>query len=94
MSYREYSESVKISTGDEIGDEPSFYSIIMAAMRRADTSNLAKLCIAFPKQWEELKARYGAPGGCLSKEEAVAFLGYGKDRDDVEFPMEGWPYGA
>lgn len=42
-----------------------FYAIIMAAMRRADPENLAKLRDSFPEVWEELQARYNAPGGHL-----------------------------
>jgi len=43
-----------------------FYALIMAAMRQADTDNAAKLKSAFPDVWEELQARYHAPGGVLT----------------------------
>jgi len=46
-----------------------FYALIMAAMRRADTENLAKLQAVWPDVWAELDARYNAPGGLLAGEE-------------------------
>jgi len=46
----------------------SFYSLIMGAMRQADSENLAKLRSVFPREWEELQARYHAPGGVLHGE--------------------------
>jgi hypothetical protein len=49
-----------------------FYALIMAAMRKADGENLAKLRAAWPKVWAELAARYQAPGGLLPGE-AVPF---------------------
>jgi hypothetical protein len=42
-----------------------FYALIMAAMRRADSVNTLRLRHAFPEVWEELLARYNAPGGSL-----------------------------
>jgi hypothetical protein len=49
---------------------PPFYSLIMAAMYRADTVNAAKLRAAFPETWAEVDARYNAPGGLLEGEAA------------------------
>ena len=46
----------------------SFYALIMAAMRQADTQNLFLLRQAFPDTWDELEARYHAPGGLLPGE--------------------------
>jgi hypothetical protein len=43
----------------------SFEALIMAAMRGADTTNLALLREAWPDVWNELEARYNAPGGVL-----------------------------
>lgn len=45
-----------------------FHALIMAAMRRAGTGNLQALQAAFPAQWQELRARYCAPGGLLPGE--------------------------
>ena len=42
-----------------------FYALIMAAMRQADSDNRELLCDAFPEVWNELQARYHAPGGVL-----------------------------
>jgi len=47
---------------------PSFYGIIMAAMRDADDDNLWKLRAAWPAVFEEFQARYVAPGGVLPGE--------------------------
>ena len=45
-----------------------FYSLIMTAMRKADSDNTELLRRAFPEVWRELKARYNAPGGVLPME--------------------------
>ena len=65
MSHFDYDRSIAM------GDEP-FYALIMAAMRRADTDNAALLKAAFPEVWDELYARYHAPGGRLLGEEVSA----------------------
>lgn len=41
------------------------YSLLMAAMLKADTMNSARLRRAYPELWNELQARYDAPGGYL-----------------------------
>lgn len=46
-----------------------FYSLIMAAMRQADTPNRHLLNTAFPAVAYELDARYNAPGGVLESEQ-------------------------
>jgi hypothetical protein len=46
-----------------------FYSLIMAAMRQADTENLMRLRQVFPDTYAELDARYNAPGGVTSTDE-------------------------
>ena len=45
-----------------------FYSLIMAAMMQADSSNLEVLKCAFPEVWDEVSFRYNAPGGLLDGE--------------------------
>lgn len=47
---------------------PPFYALIMAAMRGADEENLRRLKLGFPDVWDELEARYHAPGGLLAGE--------------------------
>lgn len=42
-----------------------FYSLIMAAMKSADSFNEMKLRAIYPEIWTELEARYNAPGGRL-----------------------------
>jgi len=66
VSFHEYEESKTICYGGKV--EPSFYSLLMAAMRRADTGNALRLQLAFPEVWEELQARYNAPGGKLPED--------------------------
>lgn len=60
MSLHEYHVSVEIGRLDF-----AFYALIMAAMRKADDSNLEKLVSAWPEVWRELQARYRAPGGII-----------------------------
>lgn len=62
MSWYDYQAS------KDFGADPSFYALIMAAMRRADTVNARLLREAFPGVWHELQARYNAPGGYLPGE--------------------------
>lgn len=63
MSFHEYTVSQELAKQD-----PPFYALIMAAMRKADTDNAMKLREAFPDTWTELLDRYHAPGGMLPAE--------------------------
>ena len=56
-----------VSQAITIADLP-FYSLIMAAMRQADSLNLEGLQRIFPDVWQELEARYHAPGGVLEED--------------------------
>jgi hypothetical protein len=49
--------------------DPPFAALVMAAYRKADTSNSIKLEMAFPDITRELRARYDAPGGVLPGEQ-------------------------
>lgn len=60
MSRFDYEVSKKIAAEDY-----PFYSLIMAAMRQADTHNMRLLTAAFPAVAEELRERYNSPGGFL-----------------------------
>lgn len=64
MSLYDYEVSKQL----EAMDVP-FYGLIMAAMRRADTNNLNALRAFWPAVWDELQARYNAPGGALNDAE-------------------------
>jgi hypothetical protein len=64
MSIYDYRSSLRIASLGE-----PFYALIMAAMRQADTGNLARLKDAFPETWAELERRYNAPGGVLPEDE-------------------------
>jgi hypothetical protein len=61
MSIVDYYQSVSLAA------DGSFYSLLMAAMRNADTDNLEKLKAAFPEIFNELQARYNAMGGALTE---------------------------
>ena len=63
MSYFDYTTSQQI-----VAKDYTFYALIMAAMRQADTNNLAELKEAFPSTYDELEKRYEAPGGFLADE--------------------------
>lgn len=63
MSLFDYKAAVTLWKSDA-----PFYSLIMAAMYRADSDNIVKLRDAFPDVWAELDARYHAPGGALPGE--------------------------
>ena len=49
-----------------------FYALIMASMRQADSNNASALRMAFPEVWDELQARYNAPGGIVVTDEVSA----------------------
>lgn len=61
MSLYDYQASQRIA----LQNEP-FYALIMAAMRQADSGNVVLLRVAWPEVWNELMARYHAPGGLLT----------------------------
>jgi hypothetical protein len=63
VSLFDYRASREISDSD-----PPFYALIMAAMRKADTANMARLRAAFPDVYDEFEARYNAPAGVLPGE--------------------------
>jgi hypothetical protein len=63
MSYYDYVLSREIKTGGA-----NFNAILMALMRKADSINTEKLKQEWPDVWEELNARYNAPGGVLEGE--------------------------
>lgn len=68
MAYRDYEASKKVELAlMEIN--PTDRGMIMGCMRRADNDTLEKLKSLFPDVWEELLARYHAPGGFLTDEE-------------------------
>jgi hypothetical protein len=66
VSHHDYNASKALAALD-----PPFYALVMAAMRGADTRNAEKLRRAFPETWDELQARYNAPGGLLPGEKGA-----------------------
>lgn len=77
MSLFDYQVSKTIA----VADYP-FYALVMAAMRQADSENLAKLTRAFPHIWAELHARYNAPGGVFAAEQIPA-MSRGEQLDEI-----------
>lgn len=65
MSRYDYEASKQIAQAD-----PPFYALIMAAYRKADTRNAAKIREAWPETVAELEDRYFAPGGVLATDGA------------------------
>lgn len=65
MTWHDYQQSKTFADGD-----PWFTALIMAAMRKADHVNERKLRAAWPEVWDELQARYNAPGGYLPGEQS------------------------
>lgn len=65
MSLYDYRAAQEIVKAD-----PPFYALIMAAMCKADTVNLAKLRASFPETYREVEARYHAPGAILPEDGA------------------------
>lgn len=63
MSLYGYRQSLDISAKD-----PSFASLIMAALRKADSINALKLENMWPGICSEMQERYNAPGGLLEGE--------------------------
>jgi hypothetical protein len=69
MSLFDYQRSGQLTT-------ESFLSLVMAALRRADSDNYRRLATAFPEVEAELRIRYNAPGGVTPAEAAFeAFEG-------------------
>ena len=64
MSHRDYKSGLDL----ECTYNGTFYGLIQAAMRRADSDNLEKLKAAWPEVWEEFQLRYKAQGGYLPEE--------------------------
>ena len=60
MSHYDYAVSRQIDA-----DDYPFAALIMAALRKADSTNAAKIQAAWPDIAAELQARYNAPGGVL-----------------------------
>ncbi len=65
MSLYDYRTSLSIGSMDA---RPSFYGIIMAAMRQADDRNISKLAQMWPETFAEFRLRYNAPGGVLTSD--------------------------
>lgn len=67
MSLYDYEKSKAIDRDID----PPFYALIMAAMRKADSTNIQLLRAAWPEVYAEFEARYNAPGGLLPGEQPL-----------------------
>lgn len=68
MSLYDYHYSRKLSK-----DDPPFFALLMAAMRKADSDNAQLLRNTFPDIWEEFQGRYNASLGVLPQDGVVNF---------------------
>jgi len=66
LSIREYESGRKLLMAAHEGVGNPFYSLLQACFRCAGSDNLAKLQTLFPEEYNELQARYNAPGGILN----------------------------
>jgi hypothetical protein len=64
MTFFDYQEGRRIAAED-----PAFDALIFAAIRRADSFNMAKIEAAWPGLVAEAQARYDTPGALLPGEE-------------------------
>ncbi len=64
------------------GPANEFYTLIMTAMRFADTDNLDVLSEYWPGLYRELKERYNAPGGALTPDELTYLDRYNEHSED------------
>ena len=80
MSLHSYQRSLDLSKQDE-----PFSSYIMAAMRKADTHNAARLRQAFPEIAREFYERFWCPGGLTVDEggtlESISYDEYASEQD-------------
>jgi hypothetical protein len=60
MSLYDYQKSKEIAL-----EYYPFNALIMAAMRQADTNNMALLNLVYPQIYQEFIERYNAPGGMI-----------------------------
>jgi len=70
MSRNNYLVSQKIEA-----ENYPFYALIMAAMRKADSNNAAKLKAAWPDISAELQYRYWSSGGFMPGEDGYSTVG-------------------
>lgn len=61
MSLYDYKKAIELHNNESV----SFYSLIMAAILRADSNNSVLLRQAFPDTFDEVHKRYWSPGGEL-----------------------------
>lgn len=62
-SHWDYTHSMTLSAED-----PPFYALLFALIRKADTSNMEKIAREWPDVVAEFKMRYNLPGGLLPGE--------------------------
>jgi hypothetical protein len=50
--------------------DPPFYGLLACLIRKADTTNLAKLRMMWPDEVRDFERRYHSPGGVLPEDSA------------------------
>ena len=65
MGIIEYQNSQRLAVEVSNSDGNEFYSLLMAALRFADSDNITKLQSVFPEVVKEFRARCNAPWGVL-----------------------------
>jgi hypothetical protein len=66
----DYQKSKKLAESD-----PSFATLIFAAMLKADSYNLCRFRMVFPEYYDEFMLRHRSPGGAINEsEKAILFL--------------------
>lgn len=63
MSLYDYERSIEV-----VAKGYPFYALVMAAMKVADSDNIEKLMLIFPRTYYELQERSHFPGGLVSEE--------------------------
>lgn len=69
LNLYEYNESREIER-----HHFSFYALLAAAMRQADSQNMSLLTAVYPNVAADLRARYNAPGGELPGDRPLAVV--------------------
>lgn len=83
MSLYDYHYSRKL-----ILDDPPFDSLIFAAIRKADSTNMERLKRSFPELAEEMQARYNARLGVIPSDGDIDLEVLAKQVHDLLYPKE------
>ena len=82
MSREDFNTSIHLNAKD-----PSLSALIMAACRKADKANLARLRLAFPDDYRELVERTDAPASMLISDACPDCLNHVDDCPAPDAPV-------